>query len=207
MSEQISNTGITQAASKMLAKTREEQDKPKDAVKLLKADHDEAQDLYKQFFDADSPSEKQQLATELALALSVHMRIEEDIFYPAVTQALQRTDKSKDKDQLIIPEAKLEHESLKKLIAEVESGSPDADFEAHLQVMCEYTKHHIKEEESKMFSRAKDCDLDLDALGSQLASAKLELLEQMAESTDASHMPSGLFRDSSARRLDTFQTR
>jgi hypothetical protein len=207
MSEQISDTGISQAASKMLAKTREEQDKPKDAVKLLKADHDEAQDLFKQFFDADSPSERQQLATELAVALSVHMRIEEDIFYPAVSQALQRTDKSKGKDELIIPEAKLEHESLKNLIGDVESASPDADCEAHLQVMCEYTKHHIKEEESKMFSRAKDCDLDLDALGSQLASAKLELLQRMADSTAAANMPSALFQGGATRRQDAFRTR
>lgn len=193
MPEQISNQNIAQVASKMLAKTREESDKDADAIDLLKADHDEAQDLFKKYWDAEATTEKELLATELCLALSLHMRLEEDIFYPAVSRALQGAEKSKDKDELIVPEAKLEHESLKKLISEVESENADADFDAHVQVMCEYTNHHIKEEENKMFPRAKDCDLDLDALGRQLKAAKTEMLERLADSTEAAQMPSALF--------------
>ena len=199
MPEQISNQNIAQVARKMLEKTRQEADKDDDAIDLLKADHDEAQDLFEKFWDAEASSEKQLIATELCLALSLHMRLEEDIFYPAVSRALQGTEKSKDTDQLIVPEAKLEHESLKKLIGEVESENESADFDAHVQVMCEYTNHHIKEEESKMFSRAKDCDLDLDALGQQLKSAETEMLEQMADPSGVAQMPSALFEGSTNR--------
>ena len=194
MPEQISNQSIPQVARKMLDKARQESDKDDDAIDLLKADHDEAQDLFKKFWDAEASSEKQLIATELCLALSLHMRLEEDIFYPAVSRALQGAEKAKDKDELIVPEAKLEHESLKKLISEVESENEGADFDAHVQVMCEYTNHHIKEEESKMFPRAKDCDLDLDALGQQLKSAKAEMLEQLADSSGEAQMPSALFQ-------------
>jgi hypothetical protein len=193
MTEQIGNKNMSQIASQMLEKIRDEQDKPKDAIKLLKADHDEAQDLYKKFSDAETSTEKELIAAQLCLALSIHMRIEEDIFYPAVARALQGSDKSKDKDELIVPEAKLEHESLKKLIGEVELSCENADFDAHLQVMCEYTNHHLKEEENKMFPRAKDCGVDMDALGRKIMALKVELLERAADSSNDEIMPSTLF--------------
>jgi len=184
-----------QVAAKMLATVREQREKPSDAVKLLKADHDEALELYDKFFDAEDAAERQALAAELCLALSVHMRIEEDIFYPAVKLAVESSDKTEREDRLIVPEARLEHASLKTLISEVEASSDSIDFEAHMQVMCEYTKHHAKEEEKKMFPAAKDCDLDLDALGRELLNLKVDLLEGMAESADsaAPPQPSSLF--------------
>ena len=198
MTEQISNENIPQIARQMLDKAQQETDESDDAIDLLKADHDEAQDLFKKYWDAESAAEKQLLATQLALALSVHMRIEEDIFYPAVSRALLGADKPKDKDDLIVPEAKLEHESLKKLIGEVESASDKADFDAHVQVMCEYTNHHIKEEENKMFDRAKDCGLDMDDLGRQIRDAKAALLSRMSDGSGIGSLPSALFRSQTA---------
>jgi len=188
----------SQVAGEMLEKAR--QAKPADAVKLLKTDHDEAQDLYGKYFDAESSTEKQKLVAELCLALSVHMRIEEDIFYPAVNAALtgQQDEEDRTEDSLVIPEARVEHASLKKLITEVESAADDVECKARVQVMCEYTKHHIKEEEGKMFSRAKKCDVDMEELGEQLARRRLELLEEMSEEA-ASQPPSSLFREQPAQ--------
>lgn len=193
MLEQISGQNVALVARKLLEKARQEADKPRDAVKLLKADHDEALELYDKFFDAESPAEKQELATKLCIALSVHMRIEEDIFYPAVKQAVDGSEEADREDKMIIPEAKLEHESLKKLVSEVETCPSGVDFDAHVQVMCEYTKHHAKEEEKKMFPEAKDCDLDLDALGSRLLASKLDLLERLAQRSGEESLPSTLF--------------
>ncbi|HSN17433.1 MAG TPA: hemerythrin domain-containing protein [Gammaproteobacteria bacterium] len=191
----------SQVASKMLEKAR--QAKPSDAVDLLKTEHDEAEDLYDKFFDAESSTEKQMLVAELCLALSVHMRIEEDIFYPAVNAALtgQEDEDDRKEDSLVIPEARVEHASLKRLITEVEAAPDDVECEARVQVMCEYTKHHIKEEEHKMFSKAKKCDVDVEALGQQLSRRKLELLEEMAHGAgqEQAAMPSSLFRDQSIR--------
>jgi hemerythrin superfamily protein len=195
----------SEVASKMLEKAR--QSKPQDAMDLLKADHDEAEELYDKFFDAESGTEKQLLVAKLCLALSVHMRIEEDIFYPAVNAAFSGEDDQDDRqeDSLIVPEARVEHASLKKLITEVESAADDVECKARVQVMCEYTKHHVKEEEHKMFSRAKKCDVDMQELGEQLARRKLELLEEMSEegAGEGSALPSSLFRPAQ----DTLQTR
>src|SRR5579885_556363 len=185
--------------AKMFEAARDQQDKPKDAVELLKSDHQEATQLFEQFESA-TPAKKKALSSEICLALSVHMRIEEDIFYPAAKAALQSDEDGKD----LVPEARVEHASLKNLIAQVEDTVEGEEFEAKMQVMSEYVKHHVKEEETEMFPKLKSTDVDLDALGQKLAARKLELLDQVA--TKASRntkapKPSSLFK--SARGTDS----
>lgn len=174
------------------------QKKRQDALALLKADHQEATELYRQFFKARSAARKTEIAGQLCLALSVHMRIEEDIFYPALQEAFK--DQADGKQ--LIPEARVEHASLKRLITEVESAPENVEFEARVQVMCEYTRHHVKEEETEVFPKARKAGLDLTDLGEKLARRRLDLLDEMA--TKAAHRvrppkPSTLFKQRAGR--------
>jgi hypothetical protein len=78
-------------------------------------------------------------------------------------------------------EADVEHDGAKKLIEEIETGKAGDDhWDAKVKVLSEMIKHHVKEEEQRdgMFAKAKKADLDLDALGAQLASRKAELMKQ-----------------------------
>jgi hemerythrin superfamily protein len=180
-----------QVTQKMVAAAKQQE--PQDAVTLLKADHREAEKLYKKFFKAKTAAQKKDIAGQLCLALSVHMRIEEDIFYPAVKKAL------KEKDHLLVPEARVEHASLKRLITEVETAPEGDEFEARVQVMCEYTTHHVKEEEKKMLPKAKASGVDLEDLGERLLWRKRELLDQIAGKASGQKQPpkpSSLFKDS-----------
>ena len=66
----------------------------------------------------------------------------------------------------------------KKLIAEIEASGPDDDYyDAKVKVLSEMIKHHVKEEEQPggMFAEARKSDMDLDALGEQMAARKGEL--------------------------------
>ncbi|HEX7966101.1 MAG TPA: hemerythrin domain-containing protein [Gammaproteobacteria bacterium] len=194
MAEETQNSAPrSEVATKMLEAAQAMRDKPKDAIALLKADHQEATDLYEKHSKAKTITERKLISSKLCLALSLHMRMEEELFYPAVKNALAGTARTKEKDELIVPEARLEHESLKKLIAEVEDAESDIDCQAHVKVMEEYTKHHVKEEEGTMFPRAKDCDLDLDDLGVQLLDLKIQLLQQVCDSPEEASTPSMLF--------------
>ena len=68
---------------------------------------------------------------------------------------------------------------LKDLIAQVKGVEPDGEmFDAKIKVLSEYVKHHVKEEQSEMFPKAKESKLDLVALGAQLSERKAELLAQ-----------------------------
>jgi hypothetical protein len=65
------------------------------------------------------------------------------------------------------------------LIAEIEASGPDADYYgARVHVLSEMIKHHVKEEERRdgMFAKAGQADMDLAALGQQLAERKAQLM-------------------------------
>ena len=147
-----------------------------DAIALLKADHRQVEEWFEQFEKARDDHRRQTLATKICNALEVHMQIEEEIFYPAFLAA---TD---DKD--MHHEAEVEHNGAKRLIAEIESSSPDDDyFKSKVTVLSEMIKHHVKEEEQSggMFSEARGSDMDLDELGQRLAARKAELEGNMED--------------------------
>ena len=140
-----------------------------DAIALLRADHKRVSELYEQYDSARSPAKKKALVATICQELSIHAQVEEEIFYPAVKAAL--------KDQELVPEAQVEHATLKELIAQVKDREPDGEmFDAKIKVMSEYTKHHVKEEQNEMFPKARDSRLDLEELGAQIAARKEELL-------------------------------
>jgi hemerythrin superfamily protein len=141
-----------------------------DAIALLKADHRQVETWFSEFEKAKSENKKQQLATNICAALTVHTTIEEEIFYPAFLSAT--TDKDTHHEAIV------EHAGAKALIAEIQSMSAGDDyFDAKVTVLSEMIKHHVKEEEQPggMFAEAKKSDMDLEALGAQMTARKQEL--------------------------------
>lgn len=149
------------------------EDKKQDAVALLKADHRKVEELFEAFESAKGDGRKQKIALEICLELTVHAKIEEEIFYPACEGKIEED---------MLKEAYVEHDSAKVLIAEIEAGSPDDDFyDAKVKVLSEQIEHHVEEEEMRMegmFSQARKAGLDMDALGEQLRVRKEELIAE-----------------------------
>jgi hemerythrin superfamily protein len=144
------------------------QPEAQEATALLRADHKLVTELFEEFESARLRAKKQALAQQICAELTVHAQIEEEIFYPAVKAAL--------KDDELIPEATVEHASVKELIAQLQSGEDDEEmFDAKVKVLSEYVKHHVKEEQNEMFPKAKASKLDMNELGAQLAERKAEL--------------------------------
>ncbi len=147
-----------------------EQDK-QDAVALLKADHRTVEDLFSKFEKASGDGSKEKIARQICLELSVHAKIEEEIFYPACEGKVEEE---------LLQEAYVEHDGAKVLIAEIwgGSGSSDEFYDAKVKVLQEQIEHHVEEEEKRMeglFSQARKAGIDMDALGEQLAARKAEL--------------------------------
>lgn len=144
-----------------------------DAIALLKADHAAVSQLFDDYENARSAPKKKALVAEICTALSVHTQIEEEIFYPAVKAAL--------KDKLLVPEATVEHTGVKDLIAQLEGAEPDGEmYDAKVKVLSEYVKHHVMEEHTEMFPKAKASSLDMADLGARMAARKGVLLAQAA---------------------------
>jgi hypothetical protein len=143
----------------------------RDATALLREDHRKVEDLFKEFEKASGDGRKETIARQICLELSVHAAIEEEIFYPACEGKV---------DEDLLKESYVEHDAAKLLIAEIEAGKGESDeyFDSKVKVLSEEIEHHVEEEEKPktgLFAQAREADLDMKALGEQLAARKEEL--------------------------------
>jgi hemerythrin superfamily protein len=143
-----------------------------DAIELMKEDHRRLQRMFREFIQlraTNADGESKRAVVERACAvLTVHTLIEEEIFYPAVRDALR--------DQIVGEEALVEHATAKALIERLEGLEPAEPFyDATFTVLAEYVRHHVEEEETNMFPQAKEAQLDLADLGERMKQRKAEL--------------------------------
>lgn len=165
-------------------------EKETDAVALLETQHREMERLLALVRGAETAEARKALFTKAADLLTVHIKSEEEVFYPAVHRA--RTE-----DDLL--EALEEHLSLKRLLKDLLELDPgDKAFEAKFKVLKEQTEHHHREEEEHLFPAVRRL-LDADeraALGSEMLTAQFDMTQQGA--------PRGTVKNetASAARLD-----
>ncbi|MFO1431710.1 MAG: hemerythrin domain-containing protein [Candidatus Competibacteraceae bacterium] len=139
-----------------------------DAISILKKDHGRVQKIFQDFDKAQDQKTKQKLVETACNELAIHSQIEEELFYPAVRQALG--------DSKLVEEASVEHESASQLINKLQEMQPGQEkYEAVFTVLGEYVNHHITEEEDEMFPKIKKSNLDLEALGQQIMERKEQL--------------------------------
>jgi hemerythrin superfamily protein len=167
------STGKTKStAGKPAASARAAQG---DATALLARDHAEVRKLFKEYDklaeNEAEGDERQSLAEQICTMLTAHTTIEEEIFYPAAREAGVESD--------LLDEAEVEHASAKDLIAQIGSMSPDDElYDAKVKVLGEYVDHHVQDEEGELFPQCRDSDMDLAALGGELAARKAELVAE-----------------------------
>jgi hemerythrin superfamily protein len=154
-----------------------------DAIKLLTADHKEVKALFKDYEklvkDEADDEEKQALAEQICMMLTVHATAEEELFYPAARDAL-------GEEEDLIDEADVEHATAKELIAQIQGSSPDdPHYDAKVKVLGEYIDHHVKEEEGEIFPKVKKGGMDTAALGAEIAQRKEELMSEMGHEASA----------------------
>jgi Hemerythrin HHE cation binding domain len=143
------------------------------ALELLEQDHREVEEWLDEYDELkEDGDQKAELAEKICLALKVHARIEEEVFYPQAREA------TKDND--LIDEAVVEHATVKNLIAEIEAMEVGEElYDAKMRVLGEMVKHHIKEEEDELFPELEAAKVDLNAVGKEIAERKEELMSEM----------------------------
>jgi Hemerythrin HHE cation binding domain. len=147
-----------------------------DAIDLLKEDHDEVNALFKDYEmlaegNGDA-GDRRELSKRICGMLAVHAMIEEEIFYPAARAAKV--------DAALLNEAEIEHGSAKQLIAEIGAAQTDDPlYDARVQVLGEYIRHHVKEEEHELFPACRKAELNMAELGARLQKRKGQLLRKL----------------------------
>jgi len=146
-----------------------------EALEMLMHDHDVVERAFRDFESMDRGDLEacRQLIRSVCEELKAHSTLEEEVFYPAVRDAIG--------DEEIINEAAVEHETARMLIEQLENmEADDPNYFATFTVLGEYVKHHIKEEESRMFPQARKSGLDFGSLAQRMRSRKDELVGEMA---------------------------
>jgi hemerythrin-like domain-containing protein len=138
-----------------------------DAVSVLKAQHREVEGLFERVLSSEEPGARKALMREIAQALAMHTKIEEDVFYPAVRSLGTEAVES------LIDEAFEEHHVVDLVLRELPRINPRDDrFAAKMTVLSELVEHHVKEEERDVFKRAQALGKKrLQELGARLEAA------------------------------------
>jgi hemerythrin superfamily protein len=151
-----------------------------DAIAMLTADHKRVKTLFSEFDklkEEGSDEEKSAIVEQICNELKIHAEIEEEIFYPAVREAIDDSD--------LMDEAIVEHAGAKELIAQLEEASPEDDlYDAKVTVLGEQIDHHVKEEEGDMFPKARKAKVDTEALGARMLKRRMALMQEMGMSDE-----------------------
>jgi hypothetical protein len=156
---------------------------PQDATQLLIAEHREVEALFEQverLAARHDDDQKMLVAAQICAALEIHMRIEEEILYPAARQAFG------PKHQGLVDEAVVEHEGVRGLVDQLKTMASDEPlYDAKLKVLGEYVAHHVGEEERDFFPRLRRAAIDLVDLGRRLAARRHDLATAVAAEASA----------------------
>ncbi|HZP85217.1 MAG TPA: hemerythrin domain-containing protein [Burkholderiales bacterium] len=137
------------------------------ALDLLEKDHKNVQTLFRRFQRSKDEGEQRDIMKEACNALMQHAALEEEAFYPIVREATGWDE--------LLAEAEVEHGATRRLIEQI-GRTRDREHQCALfSVLSEYTNHHIREEEERIFPLVKKSGMDLDAFGEELMVCKESL--------------------------------
>jgi len=128
-----------------------------DALDLLREDHAAISELFDSYETLQDRGDKQALLNRIIRVLTVHSRIEKELFYPALRQAI-------GEQTIIMDEADVEHATIRGLMADLNRTRTD---DARVRSLALLVERHVQEE-GQMFQEARASNLNLVAIGGQL---------------------------------------
>jgi len=121
---------------------------PDDALAMLTADHRQVRALFQQYEDTSDPYLKQIIAEHVFAELTLHMLLEETVFYPAVAEQADEEAKR------LVGGAMQDHQQVRELIATLQEIDDEEAFEARFHMLRVHVDQHVEEEETAMFPKA-----------------------------------------------------
>lgn len=133
-----------------------------DVIKLLEADHKVVSGL---FADLPTTSDQPGLVTKICDELTLHMKVEEEIVYPAMKEAGLQDEVDHSFD---------EHQGVKDVISRLKSNPTAPWVRPLLATLKSEVEHHVNEEETTTFPKFRGAvdQAELDELGARVQQAK-----------------------------------
>ena len=146
-------------------------------IAMLKADHAVVRRLLRELSETGERAvkERERLVREIERELKTHAQIEEELFYPTFKKVAEDSEA-----EHLFYEATEEHHVVDMVLPALKAANPKSpEFEAKAKVLKDLVEHHAREEETQMFTQARQLmsDEQLEALG--------DLMQQRKESLRA----------------------
>ncbi len=119
-----------------------------DAMAMLTADHRQVRALFQQYADTPDPYLKQIIAEHVFAELTLHMLLEETVFYPVLAEQADEEGKG------LVREALQDHQQIRDLIATLQDVEEDEAFETRFHALRDHVNQHVEDEETTMFPQA-----------------------------------------------------
>jgi hypothetical protein len=130
-------------------------------------DHTHALATFHRYRIDTSPARKRAIVNALSLALEIHARLEEEIFYPAMRQV----------DPDLVEKSIPEHNEMRRLIATLREMEPsDPAFDRTVMELMRDVMRHVADEETMLLPDAERVLYDqLPELGARMARLRMRL--------------------------------
>ena len=146
--------------------------RPKDAIALLRADHQKVRQLFRAYRTTQDPATQWELALHIFDELEVHTKLEEVVFYQAVEEETTSLGKR------LVQASLEEHQEALALMQDLRDLAPGCpEFDTTFQALVLTVEHHMTEEETEMFPLAEgEVAEDLKDLRDEMLHLKAHLL-------------------------------
>ena len=138
------------------------------ATDMIRRDHTKVMAAFHRYDLGAKPHAKRALVNTVCLAVEVHARIEEEIFYPAL----------QDIDPAMVEKSFPEHAELHGLIAELRAMDPAAaSFDERFMALMRNVMHHVADEETVLLPEAERVlGSRVNELGKRMLKRRMQLM-------------------------------
>lgn len=142
------------------------------ATELLKEDHRKVRRLFDEYAKTavNALTTRKRLFERIHEELTVHGRIEEEIFYPAVAES--------DDAAELLEEAREAHDQVDEILEELTELAPHHEaFDVKMDALRDAVQRHVEEEERGLFPEFEELDDDVQE---EIAERLYERREELA---------------------------
>jgi hypothetical protein len=154
--------------------TRNETNARNEVLETLKQDHRRMEQAFRDFdrLGREDYERCEDLVHRTCAEIEVHSALEEELFYPLLRETIA--------PPALIDDAEVEHQTLETLILELDRLAPDEDkYAASFRVLGEYTRHHIRDEEARIFEQVLRAKVDWEALLQEMQKRRVDVMEEI----------------------------
>lgn len=136
---------------------------------LIRMDHAHVLAIFQQFHGGTSVGKKEALVENVCIALEIHAKLEEEIFYPALQERAQVK---------VVDKSLPEHAQIRGGITRLRGMvSIDPDYDTTFMELMRDVMHHVADEETTLLPAAERFLPDrLHELGARMMSRRLQLM-------------------------------